>query len=87
MLAAHVVSTVGIGLDVVGAWLVGLEIVRKYNGNMYTGTIQSGLINEPAQKHTDGYDQFLGRQRLMMTCGLILITGGCILQILGTWGL
>ena len=80
------ITTAGLACDVLGAWLVAIEVVRVFRGPTTiaigdTGTIDGGFIPAPNPE----YQKSERRRRYIMSRGLFFLTIGFLLQGLGTW--
>ena len=83
---AQWIATTGLVCDIVGAWLVAIEVVRVFRGPTTidvgdSGTIGGGFIALP----NPDYEKHERKKRCVMKCGLCLLTFGFILQGVGLW--
>ena len=82
----QIITTSGLICDIVGAWLVAIEVVRVFRGPTTidigdSGAINGGFIPKPNPE----YEKHESKKRCIMTFGLFFLTAGFVLQILGTW--
>ena len=70
-MVAQWITTAGLACDILGAWLVAIEVVRAFR--------RPGIIDIG---HAGTLD---GRKRYLMSRGLFFLTVGFLLQGLGTW--
>lgn len=85
MIAAIIVS-IGLGFDIVGAFLVANEVVRIFRGPTTidlgdAGTINGGTLLTPNPE----YEAYEKRKHRTMKFGLGFLVVGFILQGVGVW--
>lgn len=77
-------STVGLVLDILGAWCVAMEVVKQFKGMIvqqkYVPYGETGDQEKTAE--LEDYERFKYR---WMKIGLCLLTAGFIFQIVGLW--
>ncbi|MBK1693696.1 hypothetical protein CKO09_02925 [Chromatium weissei] len=86
--AHHLVSTFGLVLDIIGAWLVAYEVVNQYRGQQFEksqNTPTRRLYPDPAGNKTKEYNEWEKSKLTMMSFGLVLLTLGFAVQIAGVW--
>jgi uncharacterized membrane protein len=83
-MAAQWVTTIGLILDIFGAFLVASEVVKQFKGNMHSAFPTIDSLGDPPRKS----EEFILWEHIKfkrMKLGLLLLTVGFILQIVGTW--
>jgi hypothetical protein len=80
------ITTAGLACDIIGAWLVAIEVVRVFQGPTtidigHSGTLNGGFIPAP----NPDYEKHERQKRYIMSGGLFFLTVGFLLQGLGTW--
>ena len=91
-----VTNTVGLLLDIVGAWLVAWEVVRQFRGSKVRvtgGVLRTDYLGSDgtpvvAGQHTEDTEEFkfweAGKYK-RMKLGLGFLTLGFLLQLLSNW--
>jgi hypothetical protein len=85
-LISQLITSAGLGCDIVGALLVANEVVRVFRGPTTIDIGDVGAINGvfiPAPN--PNFEKHEKRKRLIMGWGLSLLVFGFILQGLGSW--
>lgn len=83
-MSAQWVTTFGLLLDIIGAFLVAIEVVNKFHGIQFDGHKTIDALADPPPKTTD-FIKWERKKFVKMTIGLTLLTFGFLLQIVGTW--
>jgi hypothetical protein len=83
-MAAQWITTIGLLLDICGAFLVASEVVRKFDGEQFKGTPSIDELGDPPKKSTEFMRWELSKFN-NMKIGLFLLTIGFILQGVATW--
>lgn len=74
------VSSLGLLLDIIGAWLVAIEVVKQFRGEKYSGgPICAGGNTTPMP--TTIYSKWEKSKHCYMKWGLFLLTIGFLVQI------
>jgi len=82
----QIITTVGLGCDIVGALLVANEVVRVFRGATTIDTGGAGYYNgvfKPAPNPE--FEKHESKKRHIMKIGLGLLIVGFILQGVGAW--
>lgn len=77
-MCGKVVGTIGLSFDIIGAFLVAVEVVKVYHGNI------SGTVDGPMGKfgkRTPEFEEHEKQKRTWMKFGLFFLVSGFILQI------
>jgi len=83
---SQIISTLGLALDIIGAWLVASEIVSQYKGKNPFRTMPNILNGEiPPPEKSNGFMSWEIITKRKMKIGLALLTIGFILQAIGLW--
>lgn len=80
-IALHILNSIGLFFNIVGAWLVAIEVVRQYKGKKYRDNISIDEANEPARE-TPQYQKWEESKYKWMKWGLVFLTLGFLLQII-----
>ena len=84
-----VINSVGLLLDIVGAWLVALEVVHQYRGKKHQSSdapVVGGVFAAGGEvTETPDYSAWEARKYFWMKAGLVCLTLGFVLQIISTW--
>lgn len=80
----RVINSVGLAFDIVGAWLVAIEIVKKFKGEKYEKNPSLFAADDPPFDSTE-YKKWELLKLMYMKLGLGCLTVGFILQILSNW--
>lgn len=85
-MTSQVWTTIGLVMDLLGAWFVAIEIIKKFNGPQTidvggVGTLNGSFVPKPNPQYLD-YEKIKHR---WMACGLLFLTLGFLMQIAGTW--
>lgn len=94
--AQPLINSLGLLLDIVGAWLVGWEVVRQFHGKkveVYGGVLRADYLGSNgtpvvAGQKTEETKEFLlweAGKYLRMKLGLGFLSVGFILQIVSNW--
>ena len=84
-------NSIGLVLDIVGAWLVAWEVVRQYRGKRSQSSdtpvvgVVGGFAPAPEVTETPEYVAWEKRKYLLMKLGLLFLTLGFVLQIVSNW--
>jgi hypothetical protein len=78
------INSIGLFLDIVGAWFVAWEVVRQYKGNTHGISMAFGDFVNPSPK-TKEYKSWVQNKYLKMKIGLGCLTIGFMLQIASNW--
>jgi len=83
---AQWITTAGLLCDILGAWLVAIEVVRVFRGPT---TIDAGRSKAPGDGFipvpNPEFEKYGRRKRYAMSRGLFFLTTGFMLQGLGAW--
>lgn len=84
--APQIVTSIGLICDIVGAWLVAIEVIRVFRGPITidvggSGAINGGFIPAP----NPAFEKHEKKKRLFMWYGLALLSVGFVLQGVGAW--
>lgn len=83
----QVLTTVGLVLDIVGAWFIAYEVVVQYRGSKYEYEVpyvfDGHMAGDPVE--SAGYIGYQARKHTRMWIGLGLLTLGFLLQIASVW--
>ena len=85
---AAAVNSAGIICDIVGAWFVGWEVVRQYEGKKYevsAGFAMGDFVVGQQAKETEPYTAWEKSKYTKMKIGLALLTVGFALQLAANW--
>lgn len=77
-------SSVGLLLDIIGAFLVAVEVARKYKCIKFTVGQTFDEMNDPP-KETPEYVQWQKCNKIIMAVGLAFLLIGFSLQIISNW--
>lgn len=80
------INSLGLLMDILGAWLVAWEVYKKFHGKKYKGgdgVIGAGYV--PGTYETDEYKKWEILRNKRMLIGLIFLTLGFIFQIASNW--
>ncbi len=83
-MSSQSLTTVGLVMDIAGAWLVAIEVVNQYKGKQYKEPMPGygrPIVTEP----TEEYKKWEKLKYKWMWAGLFLLTGGFLLQALAVW--
>lgn len=78
----YVLNSVGLCIDIIGAWFVAWEITSQYKGVKFNKVGGTECGAEPEDPETQEYKQYEVNKHSRMKIGLILLTTGFILQII-----
>ncbi len=81
---SQVISTIGLSLDIIGAFMVASEVVSQYKGHQLKPIETRCSQSEPPEK-TDEFTEWENIRNLKMKIGLDLLTIGFLMQIAGVW--
>lgn len=79
--ASKLINVIGLSFDIIGAWLVAIEVVKRYNGEKYKETDAPAGV-APVLPETDEFKAYEKSRYLYMKIGLLFLTVGFILQAL-----
>jgi hypothetical protein len=82
LMDSRVIGTIGLCLDIIGAILVAVEVVKIYKGNITSAV--NGAWNDRG-KPTIEYHMYEKERRKWMKIGLACLLFGFGLQILALW--
>ena len=81
---SQVLSSVGLLLDMVGAFFIAYEVVNKFKGQEYNPSPTTpGSIAPPTK--TEQFSSWISLRNKVMITGLVLLTAGFSLQIWSNW--
>jgi hypothetical protein len=83
-MSAQWTTTLGLILDIFGAFLVATEVVNKFHGAMIGPFPTIDSMAEPPPK-TPEFIEWERKKFIKMSIGLALLTIGFFLQIVGSW--
>lgn len=81
---SQVISTIGLSLDIIGAYLVASEVVSQYKGHQLKPIETRCMQSEPPEK-TKEFTNWENIRYLKMKIGLALLIIGFLMQITGVW--
>lgn len=81
---SQVISTIGLILDIIGAFLVASEVVSQYKGHQLK-PIETRCSQSELPEKTKEYKKWENIKNLKMKIGLALLTIGFLMQITGVW--
>ena len=81
---SQVISTIGLLLDIIGAYMVASEVVSQYKGHQLKPIETRCGQSEPPEK-TKEFTKWENIRNLKMKIGLFLLTIGFLMQITGVW--
>lgn len=81
---SKIINSIGLFCDIIGAWLVAIEIVKVYKGqkHMPNPTWQDVF---DAPRETQDYKKWQLLTHKFMFLGLVLLTVGFLLQVASNW--
>lgn len=84
-LLPKILNSVGLFFDIIGAFLVAWEVVRKFKGEQYDvlPLKMNGII--PPPNKTEKYEKYESDKHVKMWIGLGFLTIGFLLQIGSNW--
>ncbi len=95
MLSSQWISTIGLGMDMIGAILVAYEVIRDFNGNKYREPtpqteeeirrLLRGEYNETGATDTMEFRRWQSRKRFVGGIGLAFLLAGFGLQAWANW--
>ena len=77
----YTINSLGLALDIIGAWFIAWEIVRRYKGVKFKKVGGAECGASPEDPQTDEYKKYEKNKSLFMWLGIILLTIGFGLQI------
>jgi len=83
-MCAQWITTIGLFLDILGAFLVASEVVNKFNGEMLDAFPTIDSMDHPPPKSQEFIRWELSKFK-NMRLGLVLLTLGFSLQGVATW--
>jgi hypothetical protein len=86
--ARPLVNSIGILLDIIGAWFVAWEVVREYKGKKHdvsTGVAMGNWVVGQDVKETNEFKKWELNKYSKMRIGLALLTLGFLLQLASNW--
>ena len=94
--AQALTNSVGLVLDIVGAWLVAWEVVRQFHGKKvdvqggvlvtnYLGSDGTPVVAGQQTKETNEFMAWETKKYLRMKWGLCFLSVGFVLQIMSNW--
>jgi len=81
---SKIVNSTGLCFDIVGAWLVAIEVVKQYKGQKHKGNPTWKDISD-GPKETQEYEKWQLLNHKWMLRGLVLLTLGFLLQVASNW--
>lgn len=84
-ITSKLISTIGLVFDIIGAWLIGIEIYYQFKKTKFE--VQSNKLNGdiPPPKQSDDYTKYELTKYKFMLIGLILLTIGFGFQIVSNY--
>lgn len=93
MLTAKLLSSAGLMLDIVGAWILAMDLIKVFSGPRYEHERERNVFVEGIRTHLDESDlketpeyqdwrRTLGKVRVR---GLVIMSIGFVLQLLSNW--
>jgi hypothetical protein len=79
-----IVNSIGLVLDIIGAWLVAIEVVKQFRGCKYSERRTWAQLVEGA-KESEEYENWQILNHKWMLGGLVLLTIGFLLQLASNW--
>lgn len=83
-MSPQLVTTIGLAFDIIGALLVAIEVVKKFDGDQFVVGQTYDTMTDPPKK-TPAFVKWEIFKYKTMKLGLTLLIFGFILQIVGTW--
>jgi hypothetical protein len=77
----YTINSIGLALDIVGAWFVAWEVVGRYKGDKFKEVGGAKCGASPEDPQTDEYKKYEKNKGLFMWFGISLLTIGFGLQI------
>lgn len=88
-LLPKITNTVGLFCDIIGAWLVAIEVVRQFKGKKQfkdqTVIVMPGCGFAEPPKKTEEFIKYERDKYRLMWIGLFFLTIGFLLQIGSNW--
>lgn len=84
VLTQKLLNSIGLFMDIVGAFLVASEVVRKFHGIKLTVGQSWDTMTDPP-KETEEFKSWSERTFWIMKLGLFFLTVGFLLQIAANW--
>ncbi|ABV37167.1 hypothetical protein Ssed_2560 [Shewanella sediminis HAW-EB3] len=87
----EILSSIGLLLDLVGAIMIGFEVLKKYSGEKYQqaaglGIDENGYIqNQSDVQPTADFAKWEKEREFYMKVGLFILATGFIIQIVANW--
>lgn len=79
-----ITNSIGLIFDIIGAILVAIEVVNKFEGKQFKDMPMYYGESPPPEK-TEQYEQWERNKFFYMSLGLCLLLIGFLLQILSNW--
>ncbi len=76
----YIINAIGLFLDIIGAWLVAIEVLYQFKGKKLSG--ENATWDDPASEETTEYKSWEKSKYIKMKFGLAFLTIGFSLQIL-----
>ena len=91
-----IVNSIGLLLDIAGAWFVAWEVIQKYEGKKiqvtggvlrtdYIGSNGTPVVAGQITQETNEYKNWELKKYTRMKLGLIFLTMGFIFQLISNW--
>ncbi len=81
-----ILNSVGLFMDIIGAWLIAWEVYRQFKGKKYS---KAPPLPPPraagVARESDQYKRWGKKKYFRMAIGLGLLTIGFLLQIISNW--
>jgi hypothetical protein len=81
---SKIINSIGLLFDISGAWLVSIEVVRKFEGDKYDKDPSLYAADKPPYD-SEKYKKWELSKYKYMLWGLVCLTVGFALQILSNW--
>jgi len=78
------INSIGLLFDILGAWFVAIEVVRKFKGEKYEKDPSLYAADKPPYDSAE-YKKWESSKFIFMWLGLAFLTIGFILQISSNW--
>ncbi len=83
---SQLISSLGLLLDIFGAWMVASEVVSQYKGaNPFRSTPSKLNGENPPPEKSTGFIIWENTTKCKMKIGLVALTFGFAMQAIGLW--